>query len=289
MNDQLGPYQVVNLAPGRRIWINVLHFGRAKSFMYGLLEVDVTVARQIIAEHKARTGETLSFTGFLTICVARTVDEDKSVQAHLKGRKQLVLFDDVHVGLMIERKLGEKHTLMGHVVRRANRKTFREIHDEIRAAQNEPLPANRGMPNWLRTGMLLPWPLSRVFSGLLSLVMNRDPTLGVAMAGTVAVTAVGMFGEGHSGWGLFPITGVLGLIVGSIAWKPGIVEGRVEPREILHLTVMFDHDIVDGGPAARFTHRLVELIESGYGLDEFHPQSATGSGRGAQQPVPALG
>lgn len=34
--------------------------------MYGLLEVDVTVVRQFIAEHKTRTGETLSFTGFLT-------------------------------------------------------------------------------------------------------------------------------------------------------------------------------------------------------------------------------
>jgi pyruvate/2-oxoglutarate dehydrogenase complex dihydrolipoamide acyltransferase (E2) component len=37
-------------------------------------------------------------------------------------------------------------------------------------------------------------------------------------------------------------------------------------REILNLTVMFNHDVVDGAPAARFTRRLVELIESGYGL-----------------------
>jgi 2-oxoacid dehydrogenases acyltransferase (catalytic domain) len=29
-----------------------------------------------------------------------------------------------------------------------------------------------------------------------------------------------------------------------------------------------DHDIVDGAPAARFTERLKELIESGYGLDD---------------------
>ena len=75
--------------------------------MYGLLEVDVTVARQLIAEHKARTGETLSFTGFLAYCLARAVDEDKAVQAYLKGRKQLVMFDDVNVGLMIERQDGE--------------------------------------------------------------------------------------------------------------------------------------------------------------------------------------
>jgi pyruvate/2-oxoglutarate dehydrogenase complex dihydrolipoamide acyltransferase (E2) component len=37
---------------------------------------------------------------------------------------------------------------------------------------------------------------------------------------------------------------------------------------MLSLTVMFDHDVIDGAPATRFTHRLIELIERGYGLDE---------------------
>jgi len=47
-----------------------------------------------------------------------------------------------------------------------------------------------------------------------------------------------------------------------------LVEGRIEPREILSLTVVFDHDLIDEAPAARFARRLVELIKSGYGLDE---------------------
>jgi pyruvate/2-oxoglutarate dehydrogenase complex dihydrolipoamide acyltransferase (E2) component len=47
-----------------------------------------------------------------------------------------------------------------------------------------------------------------------------------------------------------------------------VVEGRIEPREILNLTVVFDHHVIDGAPAARFTRRLVELIESGHGLVE---------------------
>ena len=88
------------------------------------------------------------------------------------------------------------------------------------------------------------------------------------MGGTVGITAVGMFGEGHGGWGIFPMNHTLGLVVGSIAWKPAVVEGRIEPREILNLTVVFDHDVIDGAPAARFVHRLVELIESGAGLEE---------------------
>ncbi len=130
--------------------------------MYGLLEVDVTVAKQFIEEHKAQTGETLSFTGFLAFCLARAVDENKAVQAYLKGRKQLVVFDDVDVGLMVERKIGEKRALMGHVIRGANRKTYREIHQEIRSVQSKPVPPNRGMPSWFHSALLLPWPLSRL-------------------------------------------------------------------------------------------------------------------------------
>jgi pyruvate/2-oxoglutarate dehydrogenase complex dihydrolipoamide acyltransferase (E2) component len=56
-------------------------------------------------------------------------------------------------------------------------------------------------------------------------------------------------------------------MVGSITWKPAVVDGRIEPREMLNLTVIFDHNVIDGAPAARFTRRLVELIESGSGLE----------------------
>jgi pyruvate/2-oxoglutarate dehydrogenase complex dihydrolipoamide acyltransferase (E2) component len=268
MKRNIGPHHVVDLTPARRVMINMLNLSGPTHCMYGLLEVDVTAARQFIAEHRARTGETLSFTGFLTLCLARAVDEDKTVQAYLKGRKQLVLFDDVDVGLMIEGKRGEKKALMGHVIRGANRKTYLEIHQEIRSVQSRPVPPNRGLPPWFRTAMLLPWPLSSLFKVFLRTAARRDPTIVTSMGGTVSITAVGMFGEGHSGWGVYPPTETLGLAVGSIACKPAVVDGRIEPREILHLTVMFDHDVIDGAPAARFTRRLVDLIESGYGLGE---------------------
>jgi pyruvate/2-oxoglutarate dehydrogenase complex dihydrolipoamide acyltransferase (E2) component len=267
MSEEIRPYRVVDLTPGRRVWLNTLDLSWTPHAIYALLEVDVTVARRFMAERKARTGESLSFTGYLTYCLARTVDEDKAVQAYLKGRKQLVIFDDVDVALMIEGKIGEKRALMGHIIRCANRKTFEEIHKEIRTVQSEPVPPNRGMPNWFRSAMLLPWPLSRVAKALLGLVTRRDPAIRVSMTGTVAVTSVGMFGGGHCGWGLTPTGNSLGLVAGGTAWKPAVVEGRIEPREILSLTVVFDHDVVDGAPAARFTRRLVELIESGHGLD----------------------
>jgi pyruvate/2-oxoglutarate dehydrogenase complex dihydrolipoamide acyltransferase (E2) component len=274
MTEKTGSYHVVELTPGRRIFINMLDLPGPKHSMYGLLEVDVTLARQFIAEHKRRSGESLSFTGFLVLCLARAVDENKEVQAYLKGRKQLILFDNVDVGIMVEHKGGDKRALMGHVIRGANLKTYRQIHDEIRSVQSAPLPPNRGLPTWLRTAMLLPWPLSALFKAFIRMAGRRDPTIVTSMGGTVSITAVGMFGEGHSGWGIYPATEVLGLVVGSIALKPAVVEGRIEPRELLNLTVIFDHNVINGAPAARFVHRLVDLIESGYGLAEDQPQAA---------------
>jgi hypothetical protein len=158
---------------------------------------------------------------------------------------------------------------MGHVIRGANHKTYLEIHQEIRSIQSTPLPPNRGLPTWIITALLLPRPFSRIFIALLAMVMRRNPAMTVSMGGTVGITAIGMFGESLSGWGIGPLTNYsLGLLVGSIAWRPAVVADRIEPRQILNLTVVFDQDVIDRDTAARFVHRLVELVESGYGLDE---------------------
>lgn len=267
MNKNVGSYHVVNLSAGRRALMNALDLVAPKHYMYGLLEVDVSVARHLLAVHKARTGEALSFTGFLVYCLARAVDEHKEVQSYLKGRNRIVMFDDVNVGVMVEHKSGEKTTLIGHVILEANRKTYQEINQEIRTTQSKPVPPGRGVPTWFSTALLLPWPLSGLVKALMGAVMRHNPMIRVSTSGTVFVTSVGMFGKGHSGWGITTTPHSLSLVVGSMNQKPVIVNGQIEPREMLNLTVLFDHDVVDGAPATRFVRRLVELIENGYGLD----------------------
>jgi pyruvate/2-oxoglutarate dehydrogenase complex dihydrolipoamide acyltransferase (E2) component len=59
----------------------------------------------------------------------------------------------------------------------------------------------------------------------------------------------------------------LQVTLGGIAEKPGVVEGRIEIREYLSVTISIDHDIIDGAPATRFAQRFKELVESGYGLE----------------------
>jgi pyruvate/2-oxoglutarate dehydrogenase complex dihydrolipoamide acyltransferase (E2) component len=103
--------------------------------IHGLLEVDVTMPRAILREHKSMTGETLSFTAFLIVCLAKAVDRCKAVQAIRWGGKHLVLFEDVDVCTRIERDVAGQKYVVPYIIRAANHKTFRQSHDEIRAAQ----------------------------------------------------------------------------------------------------------------------------------------------------------
>jgi pyruvate/2-oxoglutarate dehydrogenase complex dihydrolipoamide acyltransferase (E2) component len=71
-----------------------------------------------------------------------------------------------------------------------------------------------------------------------------------------------MFGSGPL-W-LVPLTNAtVTVAVGSISKRPALVDGELREREHLCLAVSFDHDIVDGAPAARFTSRFGELLSSG--------------------------
>lgn len=91
-----------------------------------------------------------------------------------------------------------------------------------------------------------------------------SPSWRKRVTGTVGIYLIGMFGSGMV-WGVPIPTYTLSITVGGIAEKPGVVDGRIESREYLGVTISFDHDIVDGGPAMRFTQRLKELIETSYG------------------------
>lgn len=249
---------------------------RDKQLIHGLLEIDVTRARMLLREHKARTGETLSFTAFLTTCLAKAIDEHKEMQAFRKGNKRLAIFKDVDLCIRIERETGGQKVVMIHIIRAANRKTFREQHDEIRTAQTTDFARLMTRVQWLsvKSLSLLPSPLHGLYFWIFTTLARTWPRLWKESMGTVGVTAVGMFAKG-AGWGI-PSTSPTALMVtiGGIGEKPAVVDGRITIREFLSLTISVDHDIVDGAPAARFATRLKELIESGYGLESIESEQA---------------
>jgi hypothetical protein len=143
-----------------------------------------------------------------------------------------------------------------------NRRTLLEIHEEIRAFQNE--HASGREASFIGWFVLLPAFIRRFFLGMIF----KNPHLLKEMNGTVSLTAVGMFGRG-GGWGIPVSNHTLQITLGGVAERPALVNGQLENREYLCVTVSFDHDIVDGAPAARFIQRLKEQVEGCYGIDEF--------------------
>jgi pyruvate/2-oxoglutarate dehydrogenase complex dihydrolipoamide acyltransferase (E2) component len=261
---QHNTYKIVPYTKLRRALAITLRSAQRKSRIHGLFEVDVTKAREYLREHKAQTGESLSFTAFIITCLARAVDENKSMHACRKGKKYLVLFDEVDVSTLIERDLAGQKQPIVYIIRAANKKTFREIHHEIRVAQVEAVEKA-----WesFRDFRFVPLAVFRFIWPIFWWMLCRYPQVQKKYGGTVCVSAVGMFGKG-AGWGI-PITEhTLDLTLGGIAEKPGVVDGQIASREYLCITVSLDHDMIDGAPAARFTGHLKELIESGYGLCE---------------------
>jgi pyruvate/2-oxoglutarate dehydrogenase complex dihydrolipoamide acyltransferase (E2) component len=243
-----------------------------KPMMHGLLEVDVTEARAYLRDMKARTGESPSFTAFIISCVGRAVAEHKQVHALQMGRSHFILFDDVDVLTWIERQIAGQPQVVPCIVRAANRRTFLQIHREIRAAQVQDV--SKVDVGGAKASQLLPAWLFRPYFALTVGLGKWFPHEWKKRWGTITISAVGMIGKG-AGWGIPPSSpSICWITVGGIGQRRETVDGQIASREYLSLTVSFDHRMIDGAPAARFTERLKELIESGYGLalDEAIPE-----------------
>ena len=242
--------------------------------MVGLIEVDVTLARELIRQQREATGGRISFTGFIVACLAKAVAAERDVQAYRDLRDRLVIFDDVDVSVSMEVQMEGRSFPMSHVIRAANRRDVVDIHREIRAVEHDPSssPSTRligaGKVFVLLPGMVRGWLLRS---------LRRFPHLQKAIEGTVGVSSIGMFGAG-GGWGLPFQVHTLNVLVGGIVERPAIVDGQLVSRELVDLTLSFDHDVVDGAPAARFTAKLRELIESADGLVEKEHVGAIRSG-----------
>ena len=253
-------FKIKPFPPTRQLVIDGLEVASRKHMIHGLIELDVTIPRQRLREIGEKTGESLSFTGFLIYCCAKAVDENKHMHAYRDWRNRLILFDEVDVSIPVERLAEGRNEVLQTIIRAANRKSVKEIHQEIRQAQSKKVGEAVVVRN-IKWYVAIPGFVRR----LVYRVTHRAPHLVKKYGGTVMVTSVGMFGNG-AGWGI-PLPGhTLTITIGGIVSRPGGNNAQMENREYLCVTVSFDHDIIDGAPAARFTQRFRELVESGNGL-----------------------
>ena len=92
---------------------------------------------------------------------------------------------------------------------------------------------------------------------------SRKLSVDDLQGGTFTITNLGTYGiDAFTPIINLPQCAILG--VGRIIEKPAMFEGEMAPRQMLALSLTFDHRVVDGGPAARFLNTVREYVEQPY-------------------------
>lgn len=261
-DKEIGNYRVRNLPYFRRIFVDTLEVMAPSANMLAQVELDVTDARRIVREH-AREGVCLSFQAFLIKSIAAAINEFKDLNSVQWGYRQ-VIFEDVDFNIPLELTLDGEVYPRQIVIRKTNEKSAEDIYQEIEEAKR--LFAEQSV-----TGSEDQWAL-RLMKGLFLLPagirkmilrrMVQNPFLVKKRHGTIHYTSVAGFGQ-------YPIsvipcmigTRAVDFTIAGICRKPTKVQEEMELREILSMTLMFNHALIDGAPAGRFTNRLRKIIE----------------------------
>ncbi|MDF2882624.1 MAG: hypothetical protein K0R54_3181 [Clostridiaceae bacterium] len=249
--------------------IDVCELGLKKHHIKVLLEIDVTNARELFRKIKERHGKSLSFTAWLVKCISVAVSEYREANAFLKNRKTMLIFDDIDVAITVEKEYDGCNVPLPYVIRNTNGKSIMDIHSEIRkakqniAGEDNIVIGQKYSKYYTKLFLSLPAVIRRL---VWKLFLLRPYTAKKNM-GSIMVTSVGMFGS-FDGWIIPTSIHPLCFAVGTITKKPGVVNDRITLREYLKMTVLIDHDVMDGAPAARFLSRLGELLKNAYGLEK---------------------
>lgn len=221
----------VKLSQTRRTVARRLSESRAQTVAVTLArEVDATELIQLreqLLEEVSETSARLTDTDLLVSIAARQLRQHRYMNAVVDDGEELGLSDEIHVAIAVEVENG----LLTPVLRNADRKRLIDV------ARERAELVRRAM-----AGELSPEELS---------------------GGTFTISNLGM-----SGVDVFtpiinpPQIAILG--VGRIRLAPAVLNGEVRVRNLMWLSLTFDHRFVDGAPAARFLQAITETIEKPY-------------------------
>jgi pyruvate dehydrogenase E2 component (dihydrolipoyllysine-residue acetyltransferase) len=175
------------------------------------------------AEWERRFGLKPSYSDLIHLAVARALREEPRINCRLEGQAVRVR-QEVNLGVAVD--LGEG--LVAVVIKDADKKSLGDI---ARVARDL---------------------AERARSGKLASDDMAD--------GTFTVTNLGGLGvEYFTPIINQPQAGILG--VGKIMEKPVVLGGGIHVRSMLTLSLVFDHRLLDGAPAAKFLAKVRELLE----------------------------
>jgi len=265
--DHIGKFEVKRFSKNRRMLSETYDFFLKKHYMTGFIEIDVTKGRELIRNYEKESGIKISFTSWIAKSLSKVMEAYPRFNSYRKGRNKIVVFEDIDIIIMVEREIHNKMVPIAYPVRRTQDKSLLEISNEIREAQAKKVTEKEQLldqDNRAKYFNLLP-------KFLRKFLMDRyikNPFTIKRNGGLVVITSVGMFTD-IPGWisGFGGLT-TMNLAVGGIKKYLTRINGKIEDRESLHLSISFDHDLIDGAPATRFTQEFVNLIREATLLEE---------------------
>lgn len=248
-------YKKMQLSFNRRAVIASASVTSEKNSIHSFTEVDISKPRQYIKEYYESKGKKLSLTAYIVTCLARTIIKYPQFNSFISGKKVIQL-NNVTISVLVERDIEGEGVPEPIGIEKAEVKSYLNIQKEIQSAKtqtDEKLGSLTGM-RWLN---LIPTFLLKSFIRL----ADKDIKMGVKY-GKIAVTAVGMFSK-EPIWIIPHGSPTVLASVGSIVKRVVETDTGFSLREHLCLTVSFDHNLVDGAPAARFMNDFTSLIKDG--------------------------
>jgi pyruvate dehydrogenase E2 component (dihydrolipoamide acetyltransferase) len=193
-------------------------------------EVDVTemirFRDRVKEEYKKDDSVRISYNDIIILATSRALKRHSILNSTLVGDK-ILLHDAVHMGIAVALPEG----LIVPVLRDTDKKGLVEIASGARQLARK----------------------------------ARDGTLEIdeVTGGTFTISNLSMFQvDGVTPILKPPETGILG--VGRVKEKPAVYKGEIAIRSMMFLNLTFDHQVVDGAPAAEFLETVARYLQEPY-------------------------
>ena len=258
-------YKYHKIPKSRIATFDVVSVGMLRHHVSALLEFDVTDSRLKLRELK-NSGKKVTFNAWIIKVIGNTLSRHPEAAAYLCSKKKLITFDDINISIIVEKILDDKRVPIPLVLKKTNEKTVAEITREIEDAKNQTLSEdgivlNKQSKFYERLYYILPGFLRRYIWKF----MLRHPKIAYGNMGNAVVSSLGMMGK-INGWFIPKSVHPVCFGIGSVIKKPAVIKDEIKIREILNMTILFDHDVIDGAPMVRFLKDLTFDIENASGL-----------------------
>lgn len=219
------------------------------AFAYHDMEVDMSAARSTCARFREQ-GIDLTHVHLLVRAAAVAVNENPIFNSKLT-RSGIRILEKVTIGVADD----VPARLPLALIEDAHLKSLEAVAGELEESAKLLVTNEPGILRRMDTLRHLPSFLRRP---VIRYLRSHPPR---ALSKLLPTFFVASLGSADSGFPLYGTTAYL--FGGRVAERPLLVDGELAVRPTMWLTLVTDHRIIDGVPAATFLNRVRELVEEG--------------------------